>query len=202
MEATLLKLPLPRWLPLLLLPALWWWIPRLLPLLPSTAQQRAIVVLADDPLRTEAALDLWERQPASQLWILGGPYLLLASWDQLDQRGIAIEDPRLATFMQGDDTVGQLTQLSERLPRDLRHVTLVTDRSHSQRALLIARLALGARGIRVQLPPAAALPARMPPENPLRRWRDGLRVQLWRISGWDGRSLGLWLQHSLPYHHP
>lgn len=190
--------PLPLWLPLLLLAGLWWWTPRLLPLLPTSAQGRAIVVLADDPLRTEAALDLWERQPASQLWILGGAYLLLASWDQLDQRGIAIQNPRLATFMQGDDTVGQLTQLSARLPRDVRHVTLVTDRSHSQRALLIARLAMGARGIRVQVPPAADLPTRLPPENPLRRWRDGLRVQLWRATGWDGRSLAIWLQRLQP----
>jgi hypothetical protein len=185
-------------LPLLLLAALWWWAPRLAPLLPASAQRRAIVVLADDPLRTEAALDLWEREPRSQFWILGGPYLLLASWDQLDRRGIAVEDPRLGTLMQGDDTVGQLTMLSERLPREVRHVTLVTDRSHSRRSLLIARLALGRRGIRVDVPPDAELPARMPPENPLRRWRDGLRVQLWRASGWDGRSLGLWLQQLVP----
>jgi hypothetical protein len=183
---------------MLLLAALWWWAPRLAPLLPAGAQRRAVVVLADDPLRTEAALNLWERQPDSQFWILGGPYLLLASWDQLDQRGIPLEDPRIGTLMHGDDTVGQLTLLSERLPREVRHVTLVTDRSHSRRSLLIARLALGRRGIRVDVPPDAELPARMPPENPLRRWRDGLRVQLWRASGWDGRSLGLWLQRRAP----
>jgi len=193
---------LPLWLPVLLLAALWWWAPRLAPLLPASAQRRAIVVLADDPLRTEAALDLWEREPQSQFWILGGPYLLLASWDQLDQRGIAVEDPRLGTLMQGEDTVGQLILLSERLPRQVRHVTLVTDRSHSRRSLLIARLALGRRGIRVDVPPDAELPARMPPENPLRRWRDGLRVQLWRASGWDGRSLGLWLQQLVPNSEP
>ena len=190
--------PFPLWLPLLLLAALWWWAPRLAPLLPASAKRRAIVVLADDPLRTEAALDLWEREPHSQFWILGGPYLLLASWDQLDQRRIAVEDPRLGTLMQGEDTVGQLTLLSERLPREVRHVTLVTDRSHSRRSLLIARLALGGRGIHVQVPPDTVLPARLPPENPLRRWRDGLRVQLWRAIGWDGRSLGIWVQQWAP----
>lgn len=190
--------PFPLWLPLLLLAALWWWAPRLAPLLPASAKRRAIVVLADDPLRTEVALDLWEREPHSQFWILGGPYLLLASWDQLDQRRIAVEDPRLGTLMQGEDTVGQLTLLSERLPREVRHVTLVTDRSHSRRSLLIARLALGGRGIHVQVPPDTVLPARLPPENPLRRWRDGLRVQLWRAIGWDGRSLGIWVQQWAP----
>ena len=190
--------PFPLWLPLLLLAALWWWAPRLAPLLPASAKRRAIVVLADDPLRTEVALDLWEREPHSQFWILGGPYLLLASWDQLDQRRIAVEDPRLGTLLQGEDTVGQLTLLSERLPREVRHVTLVTDRSHSRRSLLIARLALGGRGIHVQVPPDTVLPARLPPENPLRRWRDGLRVQLWRAIGWDGRSLGIWVQQWAP----
>ena len=190
--------PFPLWLPLLLLAALWWWAPRLAPMLPASAKRRAIVVLADDPLRTEVALDLWEREPHSQFWILGGPYLLLASWDQLDQRRIAVEDPRLGTLMQGEDTVGQLTLLSERLPREVRHVTLVTDRSHSRRSLLIARLALGGRGIHVQVPPDTVLPARLPPENPLRRWRDGLRVQLWRAIGWDGRSLGIWVQQWAP----
>ncbi len=190
--------PFPLWLPLLLLAALWWWAPRLSPLLPASAKRRAIVVLADDPLRTEVALDLWEREPHSQFWILGGPYLLLASWNQLDQRRIAVEDPRLGTLMQGEDTVGQLTLLSERLPREVRYVTLVTDRSHSRRSLLIARLALGGRGIHVQVPPDTVLPARLPPENSLRRWRDGLRVQLWRAIGWDGRSLGIWVQQWAP----
>jgi hypothetical protein len=185
-------------LPVLVLSALWWWTPRIAPLLPSIAQRRAIVVLADDPLRTEAALDLWERDPDSQFWILGGPNLLLASWNQLDQRGIAVSDARLGAMMQGDDTVGQLTLLSHRLPRNVRYVTLVTDRSHSQRSLLIARLALGGRGIHVEVPPDTVLPARLPPENPLRRWRDGLRVQLWRAIGWDGRSLGLWFQQWAP----
>lgn len=109
-----------------------------------------------------------------------------------------MEDPRLGTLLQGEDTVGQLTLLSERLPREVRHVTLVTDRSHSRRSLLIARLALGGRGIHVQVPPDTVLPARLPPENPLRRWRDGLRVQLWRAIGWDGRSLGIWVQQWAP----
>lgn len=173
--------------------ALWWWYPRLAPRWPGTASDEAIVVLADDPLRTEAALNLWEQKPQASFWILGGPSLQFASWKQLERRGLSHLDSRVRLLMQGDDTVGQLTTLSQRLPAGVGHVTLVTDQAHRDRALLIARLALGDRGIAVAAPPPAALPANPLREDPLRRFRDGLRVQLWRATGWDGRSLGLWL---------
>ena len=173
--------------------SLWWQWPKLAPALPLRGRSSAIVVLADDPRRTEAALDLWLRQPQQQLWILGSVPLQLASLEQLRRRGIDLHSPALVAMLEGDDTVGQLTALSGRLPQAIGRVTLVTDQAHRDRALAIARHALGAQGIQVTSPPAEHLPPVPLPEDPRRRDRDQLRVQLWRATGWDGRELGLWL---------
>lgn len=186
------------WL-LLLLGAggLWWHWPLLAPSLPLRGRSTAIVVLAEDPRRTEAALDLWQQQPDQPLWILGSASLQLASRQQLRRRGLDPSNPLLAALPAGDDTVGQLTALTSRLPQAIGRVTLITDQAHRDRALAIARHALGGEGIAVSSPPPLELPPASPGEDPLRLQRDVLRVQLWRLSGWDGRELGLWLRRRL-----
>ena len=175
---------------------LWWHWPQLAPLLPLRGPATAIVVLADDPRRTDAALDLWQQQPEQTLWILGSASLQRASQMQILRRGLDPSSPQLAALLDGHDTVGQLTALSSRLPQAVGRVMLITDQAHRDRALAIARHALGAQGIQVQAPSSWRLPPASPPEDPLRLDRDVLRVQLWRISGWDGRELGLWLRRS------
>ena len=183
------------WLALLLgAGVLWWNWPRLAPALPLRGRSTAIVVLADDPRRTEVALDLWQQQPEQPLWILGSPSLQLASRQQLDRRGFDPSNPQLGALLAGDDTVGQLTALSQRLPQPIGRVNLITDQAHRDRALAIARHALGGLGIQVASPLAEQLPPAFPPEDPLRLQRDVLRVQLWRATGWDGRQLGLWFR--------
>ena len=102
----------------------------------------------------------------------------------------------MATLLDGHDTVGQLTALSSLLPQAVGRVMLITDQAHRERALAIACQALGAQQIQVQATSSWRLPPASPPEDPLRLHRDVLRVQLWRISGWDGRELGLWLRRS------
>lgn len=187
------------WLALLSAAGLFWWHwPQLAPLLPLRGPATALVVLADDPRRTEAALDLWQQQPDQAFWILGSASLQLASRQQLRRRGLDSSSPRLAALLDGHDTVGQLTALSGRLPQAVGRVMLITDQAHRDRALAIARQALGAQGIQVQAPPSWRLPPASPPEDPLRLHRDVLRVQLWRISGWDGRELGLRLSRRFP----
>lgn len=173
---------------------LWWQWPQLAPLLPLRGSATAIVVLADNPRRTDAALDLWQQQPEQTLWILGSALLQRASQQQLLRRGLDPSSSWLVALLDGDDTVSQLTSLSGRLPQSIGRVTLITDQAHRDRALAIARQSLGSRAIQVQAPPARQLPFASPPEDPLRLHRDVLRVQLWRISGWDGRELGLWLR--------
>lgn len=162
--------------------------------MPLRGRSTAIVVLADDPRRTEVALDLWQQQPEQALWILGTASIQLASRQQLLRRGLDPSSPLLGAMLAGDDTVGQLTALTNRLPQSIGRVTLITDQAHRDRALAIARQALGSKGIAVSSPPPLDLPPAFPSEDPLRLHRDVLRVQLWRISGWDGREFGLWLR--------
>ena len=153
-----------------------------------------IVVLADDPRRTELALDLWQRQSLHSLWVLGGPLLQQATWLQLEGRDLAIPPDRYQMLLEGSDTVGQFTALRLVLPLTVCAVQLITDSAHRDRALAIARFALGGGFVWVESPPASRLPPVLHPEARRRLWRDVLRVQLWRASGWDGRSLALWLR--------
>jgi hypothetical protein len=174
---------------------LWWFWPQLAPLLPRRkASPGAIAVLADDPRRTEHALDLWQRRPQATFWVLGSSPLQRATLSLLQRRGLRPDPHRYRMLLAGDDTVGQLTALSRVFPSDEHQLLLITDSAHRDRALTIARQALGARGVRVDAPDKALLPPVDQEETPRRRLRDLLRVQLWRATGWDGRSLGLWLR--------
>ncbi len=163
-----------------------WLAPRLRP----AAGGGAIVVLAEDPRRTTAALDLWQQEPSRQLVIQGFPYLQGIARRQLAARqpGPAAME-RITTLTCGVDTVGQLTCLADWVRRHretlpLGQVTVVTDRPHLPRALAIAETVLGGEGIRVH---GMGVPIDEPAENPLRRVRDLMRAQFWRATGWDGR---------------
>lgn len=164
--------------------------PWLAPWLKPAAGGSAIVVLAEDPRRTTAALDLWQQHPSRQLVIQGFPYL-----QGIAHRQLAARRPgpaalaRVTSLTCGVDTVGQITCLadwirshSRTMPID--QVTLVTDQPHLPRALAIAETVLGSRGLRVE---GVGVPIDEPAEHPLRRLRDQLRAQLWRATGWDGR---------------
>lgn len=174
---------------------LWWFWPQLAPGLPKRkASAGAIAVLAEDPRRTALALDLWQRRPQATLWVLGHASLQRATLRQLDRRGLRPDPDRYRVLLEGDDTVGQLTALSRVFPSSEHQLLLITDSAHRDRALTIARQALGGRGVRVDAPPRALLPQVAQEETLRRRLRDLLRVQLWRATGWDGRALGLWLR--------
>jgi hypothetical protein len=98
----------------------------------------------------------------------------------------------LPELLQGYDTTAQITALADWLHAQLgpssRRVWIATDTDHTDhtaRAVLLARLALGGRGLAVapMLPP--------PPSSTERRklLRDVLRLTLWRATG----STGAWL---------
>ena len=159
------------------------------------ASAGAIVVLEDDPRRTELALDLWQQRQLDTLWVLlGGCSLQRATLHQLKRRGLSPESDRYRVFLEGDDTVGQLTGLSNVFPAREHQLLLITDSAHRDRALAIARQVMGGRGVREDTPSTSLLPPGAQEESLLRRHRDLLRVQLRRATGWDGRSLGLWLR--------
>ncbi len=177
---------------------LWWHWPALAPWLVSIGRGSAgavpaVVVLAEDPRRTEAALDRWLQQPGSLLVMQGSLPIQQAARVQLAARHPTPQSlARVRSLLCGHDTLGQLTCLAEAL-RGWRHpdsspvigsVVLVTGREHLPRALAIARIVLGGQGLPVE---GLAADTVAPPEHPLRAWRDLLRAQLWRATGWDGR---------------
>ncbi|MCP9943506.1 hypothetical protein KBY70_14070 [Cyanobium sp. ATX 6E8] len=95
----------------------------------------------------------------------------------------------LPELLQGFDTTTQITALADWLRvqpvPSPRRVWIATDPDHTARAVLLARLALGGRGL-------AVAPAPPPPPSTLERrklLRDALRLTLWRAIG----SSGGWL---------
>jgi hypothetical protein len=152
-----------------------------------------VVVLAEDPRRTEAALDYWLQLPKAWLVVQTGPPGQQASRLQLAERRPSAQAlARVRSISCGLDTLSQLTCLAEAMRRWRRSasgpaigsVTLVTGEEHLPRALAIGRIVLGSEGIAV-----TGLAARTDnaPEDPLRSYRDRLRAQLWRATGWDRR---------------
>lgn len=151
-----------------------------------------MVVLAEDPRRTEAALDRWLSMADARLVVHTGPPGQKASQAQLMARAPSPQAlNRVQWLTCGLDTVGQFTCLAEALRRWRRSpqgpaigsVLLVTGEEHLPRALAIARIVLGAQGLPVTGWPARTQAA---PEDALRTHRDRLRAQLWRATGWDG----------------
>lgn len=92
-------------------------------------------------------------------------------------------------LLQGYYTATQITglalRLRERQSLPPRRLWIATDPDHTARATLLARIALGGRGIEIQPDPP-------PPPTPSERHklvRDALRLVLWRTTG----STGAWL---------
>lgn len=176
---------------------IWWFWPQLAPQIVHrdfvVGPRQAIVVFADDPQRTEFALDLWQQHPEAMIWVLGEASLQRAAIAQMEQRAILPTSAHYRSLLDGEDTVGQLVALSFVLPSSLQSIILVTDRSHRARALAVAQQAIGSTGIDVSAPPTSSLPPlRYPshsPETGLRLVRDILRVQFWRATGHEARSL-------------
>jgi len=95
----------------------------------------------------------------------------------------------LPELLQGYDTATQIAALADWLRTQPvpspRRVWIATDPDHTARAVLLARLALGSRGLAVSPslpPPTSALECR-------KLLRDALRLTLWRATG----STGGWL---------
>jgi hypothetical protein len=160
------------------------------------------VVLAEDPRRTEAALDRW--LPMTQAWLVvhTGPPGQQASQAQLTARAPSPQAlSRVKRLTCGRDTLGQITCLAVALRRwrqtpggpVIGSVILVTGQEHLSRALAIAQIVLGGQGLTVTGFPADTQGV---PEDPLRIHRDRLRAQLWRATGWDGRPPLIWLPTS------
>lgn len=78
-----------------------------MPLLPRRrASVGTIVVLTDDPRRTELGHDLCQKLPLDTLWVLGGCSLQLAKLRQLQRLGLSPQSDHYCVLLGGSDTVG------------------------------------------------------------------------------------------------
>jgi hypothetical protein len=114
---------------------------------------------------------------------------MLSRFFQIHQSCESVEVTLMPELLQRYDTATQITALADWLRAQPapgpRRAWIATDPDHTARAVLLARLALGGRGLAV----APWLP---PPPSALERrklLRDALRLTLWRATG----STGAWL---------
>lgn len=151
----------------------------------QSPQPQAIFVLGGEPDREATAAQLARYYPALEIWVSSG---------QLPQQAYAtlsaaqIQPQRLHPDYRATDTVTNFTTLvAEFKQRRIQHLFLVTSDFHMPRAVAIATVVLGSRGIAFT---PVAVPSDRPPESKLRITRDVGRSILWVFTGKTGASLG------------
>ena len=153
----------------------------------SSAPMEVISVFVEDPERTVMALALWKNKPGSLLVLQGRPSSQQVNVQQLMARG---EWPRvegrIVRLEPGCDTVGQVGALAQLLDSMHRrgNLTMVTSPAHLGRTLAIARIVIGPMGWTVS--GQAAVTDDNRPESPWRTWRDQIRAQVFRLTGFTG----------------
>lgn len=174
---------------------LWWfwpWIrPPVDPLARNTRNMPDVVaVLIEDHRRTSSALEIWKMRPRATL-------MLMAAGDSSDEHSLSLvrnaaltpeQRLRVKVINSCGDTVTYLADLSQWLA-SLPHpgyLTLVTSPTHITRTKAIGKVMLGASGWYVE--GVGSLSSEYKPESPLRLWRDQLRAQVWRATGWTGKD--------------
>lgn len=158
--------------------------------LPPDAPE-VITTFVEDPMRSVAAYSLWRTRPGALLVLQGSAGSQAINLEAMRARGIRDDGSgKVVTLTQGCDTMGQLTTLARFLSRQPKpgRLTVVTSPAHLDRSVAIARIVLGSQGWQVTGMAAATGDNR--PEAPWRLWRDQVRGQIWRLTGWDGTGDG------------
>lgn len=172
---------------------LWWFWPWLRPPVnPLSSEAHSlpdvVAVSIEDPLRTSTALDIWKARPSALLALMdaGGGAL---SYNLL--RGVGLsraERLRVVVIDTCGDTVTEMADLSKWLGTLSRpgQLMLVSSPTHIERMAAIGKVMLGGSGWWVE--GVDSLSSDHRPESPLRRIRDQLRGQIWRATGWTGKT--------------
>ena len=144
-------------------------------------------MFVEDPQRTLMAIRLWQHSPDALLILQGRPSSQRDSRQYLRVQGLWPKDERgMITLQPGCDTVAQVDVLS-RYIADLHrrgHLTMVTSPAHLPRTLAISRILVGSLGWTVS--GQAAVTGDNRPELPWRTWRDQIRAQILRLTGFNG----------------
>jgi hypothetical protein len=148
-----------------------------------------ITTFIEDPMRAVTAVGLWKTRPGSILVLQGSVETQVTIQDFLRARNITgVSGGKVVTLTEGCDPFGYLTTLSRFLSRQPQpgRLTVVTIPAHRDRSVVTARAVFGSQGWQVDGLAAATGDNR--PEAIWRLWRDQARVQIWRLTGWDGTT--------------
>lgn len=149
-------------------------------------QPQAILVLGGDIYRRiPFVANFAQEHPELPLIVSDYPSVYEYSSQVFREAGIA--KTRIDYDFCATDTVTNFTcTVTEIAERDLRHLYLVTTDYHMRRAVAIATVVLGSRGIVVT---PVAISSNSQPESWWRVLRDSLRSVLWLATGKTGASL-------------
>ena len=158
-------------------------------LLPSASRSHAIpdaiFVLGGSISREKEAALLAQKYPKLPIWVSSGTpadYVRRHVFQPAN-----IDDQRLHLDYRAVDTVTNFTTLVGDLKaHDVQSIYLVTSDDHMPRAMAIAQIVLGSRGIEIH---PIAVPSGRPLEPWEKVWRDRMRSLIWLCTGWTGDNL-------------
>ncbi|MEM9772214.1 MAG: YdcF family protein [Cyanobacteria bacterium P01_D01_bin.73] len=150
-----------------------------------SSEPDAIFVLGGSISREREAANLAARYPNLPVWVSSG-----TPEDYVRHhvfRPAKIDDQRLHLDYRAVDTVTNFTTLVDDFDRlKIQSIYLVTSDDHMPRAMAIAQIVFGSRGITVK---PVAVPSGRPPEPKEKVWRDQVRSLIWLCTGWTGDNL-------------
>ncbi|MEM9246581.1 MAG: YdcF family protein [Cyanobacteria bacterium P01_F01_bin.153] len=151
----------------------------------SQSKPDAIFVLGGSISREREAASLAAKYPHLPIWVSSG-----TPADYVRHHVFypaKIDDQRLHLDYRAVDTVTNFTTLVDDFKRlNIQSIYLVTSDDHMPRAMAIAQIVLGSRGIGVH---PISVPSGRPLEPREKVWRDQVRSLIWLCTGWTGDNL-------------
>ena len=151
----------------------------------SPTQPDAIFVLGGSISREREAANLAAKYPKLPVWVSSG-----TPADYVRHHVFypaKIDDQRLNLDYRAVDTVTNFTTVVDDFQKlQIQSIYLVTSDAHMPRALAIAQIVFGSRGISVH---PIAVPSGRPLEPWEKVWRDRVRSLIWLCTGWTGDNL-------------
>ena len=139
--------------------------------------------------RVNTALSAWRAIPGARLVVMD----LGDSQSQAELRNAALtpeERKRVSVISTCGDTITMAADWANylrRMPAAPGQLIVVTSPDHMERLTAILQVMLGGDGWRLEAIPSEV--SENPPESVVRRWRDELRAQVWRATGFTGKEL-------------
>ncbi|MEM9905212.1 MAG: YdcF family protein [Cyanobacteria bacterium P01_D01_bin.44] len=145
------------------------------------SQPEVALVLGGATEREEFAVQFASEHPEIDVWVSSGSNPEYAEWVFETAQ---IPPERFKLDYRAVDTVTNFTTLVDDLHREgIDSVYLITSDYHMRRAVVIAEIILGSRGIHFK---PVTVPSNQPPEPLSQSVRDGIRSILWVLTGKNG----------------